>query len=115
MGLHYSWFFIWGSFFFGLSEFLHQSHGFHFQSTGESTSGSSVDNLHQLLTGQIKQLVEINTSEHKLPEGSLLLQLHLGSFVGHLVCWFLSCMSIHGKQKQTKRTTTFFQYCNADS
>ena len=27
----------------------------------------------------------------------------------------LTCMSIHGKQKQTKRTTTFFQYCNADS
>ena len=27
----------------------------------------------------------------------------------------LACMSIHGKQKQTKRTTTFFQYCNADS
>ena len=24
-------------------------------------------------------------------------------------------MCIHGKQKQTKRTTTFFQYCNADS
>ena len=27
----------------------------------------------------------------------------------------LACMSIHGKQKQTKRTTTFFQYCNADT
>jgi ATP-dependent RNA helicase DDX47/RRP3 len=24
-------------------------------------------------------------------------------------------MCIHGKQKQTKRTTTFFQFCNADS
>merc|ERR1712168_1507379 len=27
----------------------------------------------------------------------------------------LACMSIHGKQKQTKRTTTFFSFCNADS
>merc|ERR1712223_2269292 len=27
----------------------------------------------------------------------------------------LSVMRIHGKQKQTKRTTTFFQFCNADS
>ncbi|XP_013775896.1 ATP-dependent RNA helicase HAS1-like isoform X2 [Limulus polyphemus] len=27
----------------------------------------------------------------------------------------LSVMSIHGKQKQTKRTTTFFQFCNAES
>ena len=27
----------------------------------------------------------------------------------------LSVMCIHGKQKQTKRTTTFFQYCNAVS
>merc|ERR1712072_1573083 len=27
----------------------------------------------------------------------------------------LSVMCIHGKQKQTKRTTTFFQYCGADS
>ncbi|XP_075037309.1 ATP-dependent RNA helicase DDX18 [Mixophyes fleayi] len=27
----------------------------------------------------------------------------------------LSVMAIHGKQKQTKRTTTFFQFCNADS
>lgn len=27
----------------------------------------------------------------------------------------LSVMCIHGKQKQTKRTTTFFQFCNASS
>ncbi len=27
----------------------------------------------------------------------------------------LPVMCIHGKQKQTKRTTTFFQFCNADS
>jgi len=27
----------------------------------------------------------------------------------------LPVMSIHGKQKQTKRTTTFFSFCNADS
>ncbi|CAG5118180.1 unnamed protein product [Candidula unifasciata] len=27
----------------------------------------------------------------------------------------LSVMCIHGKQKQTKRTQTFFQFCNADS
>lgn len=27
----------------------------------------------------------------------------------------LPVMSIHGKQKQTKRTTTFFQFCNASS
>ncbi|XP_078475305.1 ATP-dependent RNA helicase DDX18 [Lampetra planeri] len=27
----------------------------------------------------------------------------------------LPVMGIHGKQKQTKRTTTFFQFCNADS
>ena len=27
----------------------------------------------------------------------------------------LPVMCIHGKQKQTKRTTTFFQFCNADT
>merc|ERR1712117_526593 len=27
----------------------------------------------------------------------------------------LPVMCIHGKQKQTKRTTTFFSFCNADS
>ncbi|KAJ1175631.1 hypothetical protein NDU88_000918 [Pleurodeles waltl] len=27
----------------------------------------------------------------------------------------LPVMAIHGKQKQTRRTTTFFQFCNADS
>ncbi|XP_068428555.1 ATP-dependent RNA helicase DDX18 isoform X2 [Clinocottus analis] len=27
----------------------------------------------------------------------------------------LPVMAIHGKQKQTKRTTTFFQFCNADT
>jgi len=27
----------------------------------------------------------------------------------------LPVLSIHGKQKQTKRTTTFFQFCNADT
>ncbi|XP_076822825.1 uncharacterized protein LOC143469136 [Clavelina lepadiformis] len=26
----------------------------------------------------------------------------------------LPCMCIHGRQKQTKRTTTFFQFCNAE-
>lgn len=26
----------------------------------------------------------------------------------------LPCMSIHGRQKQSKRTTTFFQFCNAE-
>jgi len=26
----------------------------------------------------------------------------------------LPCMSIHGRQKQTKRTTTFFQFCNSE-
>nr|CAB3237001.1 ATP-dependent RNA helicase HAS1-like [Phallusia mammillata] len=26
----------------------------------------------------------------------------------------LPCLSIHGRQKQTKRTTTFFQFCNAE-
>merc|ERR1712189_24693 len=89
MGLHNSWFLIRESFFLGLSEFLHQSHRFHFQSTSESTSGPCVDNLHQLFTGEIKKLVEVNTSEHELPEGPLLLQLHLCCFVGHLVFCFL--------------------------
>lgn len=27
----------------------------------------------------------------------------------------LNCLSIHGKQKQTKRTSTFFQFCNDDT
>jgi len=27
----------------------------------------------------------------------------------------LTCLSIHGKQKQTKRTSTFFQFCNAET
>ncbi|CAG2183458.1 unnamed protein product, partial [Oppiella nova] len=27
----------------------------------------------------------------------------------------LPVMSIHGKQRQTKRTTTFFQFCNSDA
>ncbi|XP_042620387.1 ATP-dependent RNA helicase DDX18-like [Cyprinus carpio] len=55
-----------------------------------------------------------------------------GDFPKKLMVFFSSCMSvefhyellnyidlpvmdIHGKQKQTKRTTTFFQFCNADS
>merc|ERR1719454_1389133 len=27
----------------------------------------------------------------------------------------VTCLSIHGKQKQTKRTSTFFSFCNADT
>lgn len=27
----------------------------------------------------------------------------------------IPCMSIHGKQKQTKRTSTYFQFCNAET
>lgn len=30
-------------------------------------------------------------------------------------CLFNICFISQGKQKQTKRTTTFFQFCNADS
>jgi len=37
-------------------------------------------------------------------------------FHGELLNYIdLPVMCIHGKQKQTKRTTTFFQYCNADA
>lgn len=41
----------------------------------------------------------------------------LVNFFFQLLTISLSCMSFfsQGKQKQTKRTTTFFQFCNADS
>merc|ERR1712126_8235 len=89
MGLHNSRFLIRKSFLLSFAEFLHQSHRFHFQSSGESSSCTCVNDLHQLFRGEIKKLIEVDTSEHELPESSLLLQLHLCSFVGHLVCVFV--------------------------
>merc|ERR1719204_1622381 len=83
MRLHNSRLLVGESFFLGFAEFLHQSHGLHFEATGESSACSGVHDFHELFGGEIEELIKIDSSEHELPESSLLFQLHLCSFVSH--------------------------------
>merc|ERR1712168_300208 len=48
MCLHNGRFLVWEGFFLRFSELLHQSHRFHFQTTGESSACSSVHDFHEL-------------------------------------------------------------------
>ena len=44
--------------------------------------------------------------------------LHISSIksdIAYIKLFYICLTNFQGKQKQTKRTTTFFQFCNADS
>merc|ERR1712212_185029 len=81
MSFHHGRFLVHRSFFLRFPQFLHQGQRFHFQSSGETATSASMNNLHKLLAGEVEELIQIHSTEHELTESSLLLQLHLCSGV----------------------------------
>ena len=80
MGFDDCWFFIRGSFLSGFPQFLDQSHGFSLQSTLETSSCTSVNDLHELLIAEIEEGFEFDPSVLKFTEGSSFLEV--GSLLG---------------------------------
>ncbi|KAI8434386.1 hypothetical protein MSG28_012432 [Choristoneura fumiferana] len=98
MGLDNLWLLIGRRLLLGAAQFLHQSHRLALQAAGEPPAGARVHQLHELLTdqnnvlrlviqwviilvtnminllGHIKKLIQVDTSEGELPEGTLLLK-----------------------------------------
>ena len=79
VGLDSGRFFIWKRFLLGFTQLVDQTHGFTLQTTLESSSGTSMDQVHEFFTAQIQQIIKFNSSVRKLAELSLSLQF--SSFV----------------------------------
>jgi hypothetical protein len=56
----------------GLTELLDQTHGLALKTALEASARTSVDEVHQLLRGEIQELVEVNSAVRELAESSLL-------------------------------------------
>lgn len=69
MGLDGSWLLTLRNVLLGQTELLNQTHGLALQSALELSAGTACHHLHQLLTGDVEQLLEVNTTVRKLAEG----------------------------------------------
>lgn len=72
VGLDNSWLLVGWSVELGLSELLDEVHWLGTETSGESSSDSGVAELGELLSWHLKELLELNTLEGELLEGSLL-------------------------------------------
>lgn len=77
VGLDNSRLLVSGSFLLGLAKLLDKTHGLALQAALESSAGTSMDEFHELLRGQIQELVKVDTAVGELAEGSLSLRLLL--------------------------------------
>merc|ERR1719378_907297 len=68
-----------------LAKFLDEAHGLALKAAGELTANAAREQLHQLVSRHIKQLVQIYSSVGVFSEGSL-----LGLNFRHFVCYVLS-------------------------
>merc|ERR1719369_1648892 len=68
-----------------LAKFLDEAHGLALKAPGELTANAAREQLHQLVSRHIKQLVQIHSSVGVFSEGSL-----LGLNFRHFVCYVLS-------------------------
>lgn len=59
----------------GLAELLDQAHGLALEATVESATGTSVDDIAELLGREVEELVKVDTAVRELAERSLLLDL----------------------------------------
>lgn len=55
----------------GLTELLDEAHGLALKTAVESSAGASVDNIAELLRGEVQELVKVDTTVGELLEGSL--------------------------------------------
>jgi hypothetical protein len=60
-----------GGFSLGLAKLLDETHGLALQTTLESSTGTAVDQIHELFRGQVEELIEIDTTVAELAESSL--------------------------------------------
>ena len=70
-----------GSILLGLTQLLDQTHGLALKTTLETSAGTGVDKVHELLRGQIQELVKVNSAVRKLAEGALLPRVNSGVVV----------------------------------
>ena len=80
VGLDTAWLLAWRSLLLGLSQALDEGHGLALEPTRHATTGTSSDQVHQLIVGQVQQLFELNSTEGELLELTLLTQF--GYFLG---------------------------------
>lgn len=59
----------------GLAELLDQTHGLALETAVEPSAGTGVDDITELLGGEVEELVKVDTAVRELLEGSLSLQL----------------------------------------
>lgn len=65
----------------GLAQLLDQTHRLSLQTTLETTASSGVNQLNQLLVGQVHELFQVNTTVGELTESSLLLNVRVVSLM----------------------------------
>jgi hypothetical protein len=81
VGLDNSGLLVSGSILLGLTQLLDQTHGLALKTTLETSTGTGVDKVHELLGGQIQELVKVNSAVRKLAEGALLPRVNSGVVV----------------------------------
>lgn len=69
------WLLKWWSFFLCFAQLLDKSHRFAFQAAGESSAGTAVHQIGQLLVGHVQELVQIDSTEGEFTESTLLANL----------------------------------------
>ena len=84
-----------GSILLGLTQLLDQTHGLALETTLETSAGTSVDKVHQLLGGQVQELVQVNSAVRELAESSLLSRIH-----GGIVVVFVSLRTKIGEESR---------------
>jgi hypothetical protein len=78
-----------GSVLLGLTELLDQTHRLALKTTLETSAGAGVDKVHQLLGGEVQELVEVNSAVRELAERSLLLHID-----GSIIVVFVSLCGV---------------------
>ena len=81
MGLDDGGLLVDGGILLGLTQLLDQTHGLALKTTLETSAGTGVNEVHQLLGGQVQELVEVNSAVRELAEGTLLPGVHGGIVV----------------------------------
>ena len=59
----------------GLTEALDEGHGLALEATGHAAAGTAADEIHELIVGEVKELVELDATVGELTELTLLAKL----------------------------------------
>jgi len=64
-----------GSLLLGLAEALDEGHGLALEAAGHAAASTAADEIHELIVGEVKELVELDTTVRELAELTLLTKL----------------------------------------